>query len=220
MMTCHPVSRCISPTSTAAGRPAFILSRVGIGSSTDGATGVFTFSGLMPDRFQGQRTAGAPDAKPAVRSGRAALSKFIIHWPRQTPFQSGTDADVGFRILAPARLPHHQFMRVTKRDFIPDIAAKRDYLRLANAVKAGRNHDEWHVIDRNPATLDRRYEPITSVGLTAQYAGEQLHQSRPANESAFMIPASIGRDPDVEVLRRRTLHSTKRGFLIAGRNVS
>lgn len=170
--------------------------------------------------FKGKKPAGAPDTKPAIRSGSAALGKFIIHRPRQTPLQSRADTDVRFRILTRVGPAHEQFMRVAKRDFIPDIAAKRDYLRLANAVKAGRNHDEWHVIDRNPAPLDRRDKPVTSVGLTAQHAGEQLHQSRPANEPAFMIPASIGRDPDVKILWRRTRHLTKGRCLIAGRNVS
>jgi hypothetical protein len=162
--------------------------------------------------LKAEERTSTPDTDLTLRAFNTAFGKLIEDRPRNPAFKTKSSVDtgphchIGTKIIAVRRTPHDKLVGGPQNDVVIDIASQPYHLILAIALTFSGDDNERNVIHVDAPAFDRRDKPVTAIRLAPQHTCKKLHQRRPPDEPAFMIPASIGGDSDIEFLRRGPAH--------------
>ncbi len=156
----------------------------------------------FPGRAEREGGAAAPDHdRRAVGAADllAELDEIVEHGAHDQRVEPVAHTHIGRRLAALAVGVDPYGMIPVHADHVVDIGAEADRPSVPLSLDEHLDRGERGVLDRNPALLERRLEPVVPGGVAAKYAREQLDQRFAAYRRAVIEPRPVARDPHVDI---------------------
>src|SRR3984893_9863074 len=134
----------------------------------------------------------------SARVLRPEFNELVEHRPRERALECAARQNIGRRLAARSRCDAQRVVGSRRHKFV-QIGAEYQSLVATFAVDRHRYGEKGDIVDLDAAALGRGDQPITAIRLTAQNGGEELDERQAADGRSAIKPATVARDPHVEI---------------------